>query len=207
MTSVLNSLLSDLRSRGVELQVSGGRLVVDAPAGTLTENDRAALSVSKPSILRRLAAEARVLAMSLKEFEQAGFAIEIRVPWLPHTLWWVPRTKHVAGVLSHNVERGRVYTAKELTNLTNLTACPDSRAEIQGIARLKLAFNATVLALVNASDPANRACAACRERRFWRSIHGVVVCGLCHPPAALRLVERWLTEPENDVAVDPEMAS
>lgn len=46
-------------------------------------------------------------------------------------------------------------------------------------------------------------CFACRERRFWRSIHGRVVCGVCHPPAEPWLVERWLHGPENDAVADP----
>ncbi len=28
--------------------------------------------------------------------------------------------------------------------------------------------------------------------RLWRSIHGVVVCGDCHPPATPNLVAEWL---------------
>jgi hypothetical protein len=35
-------------------------------------------------------------------------------------------------------------------------------------------------------------CFACRGFRFWRSIHGAVVCGICHPPAAPELVREWI---------------
>jgi hypothetical protein len=34
-------------------------------------------------------------------------------------------------------------------------------------------------------------CPYSRHRRFWLSIHGVTVCGLCHPPAHGGLVSRW----------------
>ena len=38
------------------------------------------------------------------------------------------------------------------------------------------------------SGEANLICYACRESRFWHSIHGQVVCAVCHPPADPRLV-------------------
>lgn len=44
----------DLKARGVELEVVGDGLRVDAPAGALTEGDRAALLECKPSLVRLL---------------------------------------------------------------------------------------------------------------------------------------------------------
>ncbi|MCL6584465.1 MAG: hypothetical protein K6U11_12605 [bacterium] len=35
-------------------------------------------------------------------------------------------------------------------------------------------------------------CYACGERKWWISIYGVRVCGVCHPPAAERLVKEWI---------------
>lgn len=35
-------------------------------------------------------------------------------------------------------------------------------------------------------------CNACKEKKYWLSIHGAVVCGVCHPPASKNLVKRWL---------------
>jgi hypothetical protein len=37
-------------------------------------------------------------------------------------------------------------------------------------------------------------CKVCRGRKAWRSIHGTVICGLCHPPASPALVAAWLEE-------------
>jgi hypothetical protein len=34
-------------------------------------------------------------------------------------------------------------------------------------------------------------CYACGTTRRWRSIHGAVVCGTCHPPADTQLVAEW----------------
>ena len=64
-----------------------------------------------------------------------------------------------------------------------------------------------ILAQLRSQTKADLVCRACRERRWWLSIYGVVVCGVCHPPAAPRLVERWLADPESDAAPDPGVAS
>jgi hypothetical protein len=42
------------------------------------------------------------------------------------------------------------------------------------------------------SDP--NACLSCGSRRRWRSIHGVTICVICHPPASLELVAEWIRE-------------
>ena len=52
-----------------------------------------------------------------------------------------------------------------------------------------------VLAHLRIEDTASRkkvVCHACKSTRFWRSIHGPVVCGVCHPPASPSLVARWI---------------
>ena len=48
------SLLQDLRARGVTLEAQGEFLKVDAPAGELTEADKAALIDAKPRLLELL---------------------------------------------------------------------------------------------------------------------------------------------------------
>ncbi len=48
------SLYHDLKARGVKLQADGERLLVDAPADELTDEDRAALTEFKPMLLRLL---------------------------------------------------------------------------------------------------------------------------------------------------------
>ncbi len=35
-------------------------------------------------------------------------------------------------------------------------------------------------------------CYACKTSNFWRSIHGPLVCGHCHPPASPKLVREWI---------------
>ncbi len=36
------------------------------------------------------------------------------------------------------------------------------------------------------------ACSCCQSRRFWKSIHGKIVCSFCHPPAVPQLVAEWI---------------
>ncbi len=48
------SLFHDLKARGVILEAQDGQLRVDAPAGVLTEADRAALKECKPKLLKFL---------------------------------------------------------------------------------------------------------------------------------------------------------
>lgn len=55
------TLLSELRDLGVELNVEEDRITVDAPAGTITDDLRAALVDNKPRLLKLLAREQRRL--------------------------------------------------------------------------------------------------------------------------------------------------
>jgi len=38
----------------------------------------------------------------------------------------------------------------------------------------------------------SRPCYACGGKRFWRSVHGPLVCGTCHPPATPDLAAEWV---------------
>lgn len=37
-------------------------------------------------------------------------------------------------------------------------------------------------------------CYLCREFFWWLSIHGVLICGNCHPPAVPELIKRWFSD-------------
>ncbi len=49
------ALYHDVKKRGVRLEADGERLLVDAPVGELSEQDRATLAEAKPVLLRMLA--------------------------------------------------------------------------------------------------------------------------------------------------------
>lgn len=64
-------LLDDVRSRGVNLEGDGERLLVDAPAGVITDEIKAALAELKPKLLKLLAWERR----KLEEADRRGLII------------------------------------------------------------------------------------------------------------------------------------
>jgi len=37
-----------------------------------------------------------------------------------------------------------------------------------------------------------KSCHCCSRRRYWKSIAGRIICGICHPPAHRGLVKKWL---------------
>lgn len=43
-------------------------------------------------------------------------------------------------------------------------------------------------------------CYCCKGTRRWRASDGVMLCGTCHPPGSVALVDAWV---ENGVAVSP----
>ena len=200
MNGPVQGLISDLRRRGVGLQIAGDRLVVESPKGTVSGLERDALAASKSPVLEQLRLESQLEEMTLEEFEQQNIALELRVPWLDETLWFVPRAELVAELCEHSVARGRVYTARELTNLTTLVeASPEAVLDLQTVACLKARLGAEIVSVEcddepvdQPGDPSPRPCHACHEHHFWRSIRGVTVCARCHPPAHERLVATWI---------------
>lgn len=86
-------LLSDLEQRDVAVTVEGGQLRVDAPRGVLTEDLRRTLSEHKPEIVALIrdrtpapgsgaseqpGEDARIAAMTLDDFAEAGLVVRIR---------------------------------------------------------------------------------------------------------------------------------
>jgi hypothetical protein len=94
--------------------------------------------------------------MSLPEFQARGALLEIRVPWLPCTLWMVPEGRDAAPLLDKGVTRGRIWTAAELMNLmsiVNLT--PET---VRTIAHAKIEMDGEMTAVMprpeqSAGDP------------------------------------------------------
>jgi hypothetical protein len=73
------ALLEDLRSQDVRLKADGERLVVDAPAGTITDEIRITLAENKPKLLKLLEWERR----KLEEADRRGLVIR----WSEHPDW------------------------------------------------------------------------------------------------------------------------
>jgi hypothetical protein len=73
------ALLENLRRRGVALQAEGDLLNVDAPAGAITDDHRAALVENKERLLELLAPERQKL-------EKAGRR-ELAIRWSEYPTW------------------------------------------------------------------------------------------------------------------------
>jgi len=145
------TILSQLRRAGAVVQLAGGdRLHIESPRGLLTPERKKALQDLKPDLLARLAEEARIIGMSLDEFERCGHALEVRVPWLPETLWFVPRVEHVAILANEGVARGRVWTARELADLASIEGLPSD--DIRAIGQLKAKFGAQIVSVQPSDD-------------------------------------------------------
>jgi hypothetical protein len=82
------------------------------------------------------------LALSLDEFATRGALLELRVAWLPTTLWLVPVERDVAALMREGVSRGRIWTAGELRNL--MTLSPRTPATVSTLAHAKLAVDGEI---------------------------------------------------------------
>jgi hypothetical protein len=51
-----------------------------------------------------------------------------------------------------------------------------------------------------------RRCRLCRTCVPWLSVHGVIVCGTCHPPAGEEVLRRWLSPAHRDWLWQGELA-
>jgi hypothetical protein len=64
--------------------------------------------------------------------------LEVRVSWLPVTLWFVPDEVAAEALVTEGVSRGRVWTAHELVDLLRI---PDlTKAGVRTVAMAKLEF-------------------------------------------------------------------
>ncbi len=144
------ALLRDLRRQHVHIEARNDRLRVRAPKGTVSDRDREALRTWKPDILERLGQEEHLLGLSLDEFAGQGYSIELAVPWLEGTIWFVPRAEHIDDLVRDGVHRGRIWTVSELKDLLSATGLTEQ--DLISLGRLKLAFDGEVLS-VAADEP------------------------------------------------------
>ena len=85
-----------------------------------------------------------VVDMPLSQFEREGYPIEIQVPGLTETLWFVPGIDDVHRLVSRDIRRGRIWTAAELRVIT---AIPDAgQDDLVTLARVKARFDGEVFA-------------------------------------------------------------
>jgi len=85
------------------------------------------------------AAVARLLGLPLNKVDRV---IEVRVRWLPMSLWFVPDEAGVEMLLSEGVTRGRIWTTSELLDLLNTDI---TKASARTLAVVKLQFDGDVV--------------------------------------------------------------
>ena len=158
--SPVSSLLSRLYDVGAMITAQGDHLLIDAPRGAVNEEHRQILAERKPEVLALLRSQERILSMTLGQFEKTRCCLEVRVPGLSETLWFVSGDAGVQSLLAEGVRRGRIWTAGELRDL--LAAPGMTHEDALPVARAKLAFNATV-ADVRPAEPEIRSTAPTEE--------------------------------------------
>lgn len=124
--------LLGLRARGVRLEADGEALAVDAPAGTLTPDDRAALVAHKAAVLALLRAE-----------RPAAWLLDSRV--LQEEAWLV-RDRAALDLIRAELAGRPVFYGDELKQLR---AWPPDR--LRGLAEARAAFPEACL--VEPEDP------------------------------------------------------
>ena len=146
MSGAAVKLLSDLRARNVQVFVRDGRLQVRARRGSVGPADRETLRRMKGELLAHLDQQQRaVLNLSLDEFAAQDHSIELAVPWLEDTIWFVPRAEHIDNLISDGIHRGRIWTARELKDLSSIPSLTEQ--DLVALSRLKLAFGGEVLSV------------------------------------------------------------
>lgn len=136
-------VLVRLGPRSVRLWAHEDRLRYKAPKGAMTPDLRGALQRHKQGLLRFLGQAEAVLAMALTQFEDARSCLEVQVPGVSETLWFVPGQREVESLLAEGVPRGRIWTAAELREL--MTAPGLVHDDAVAVARAKIAFHAEVV--------------------------------------------------------------
>ena len=96
----------------------------------ITESvDSPAPYAGPPMREKPVTAVTRVLRMTLKEFEQGARIAQIRVPWLPETLWFVSGEEQVETLIRRGICRGRIWTARELMFLWSVPSLDQKAVE------------------------------------------------------------------------------
>lgn len=89
----------------------------------------------------------RLVGMPLTEFARKGDPLEVRVPWLDATLWFVPTPADAETMVVQGVSRGRIWTAQELAQLLSIPRL--TTAQVQTVARAKIQFDGEVVEILD----------------------------------------------------------
>jgi hypothetical protein len=109
------------------------------------DNDRRGSSVARANASPGAAAfdalMSLLIAMPLDVFARDGQWLEVRVPWVEVTLWFVPEERDAETLGGEGVHRGRVWTARELIGVMAITS---RREALPSITLAKLTFDGDI---------------------------------------------------------------
>jgi hypothetical protein len=88
----------------------------------------------------RMEAWTRLLGLPLDVFETKSSIIEIRVPFLVVTLFFVSTDKEVKTLSREGISRGRIWTARELIDLLSIPML--TQDNLTTVAQTKVVFDA-----------------------------------------------------------------
>ena len=103
------------------------RRLVLARLGQGSESD-----AQDPAVLSRL------LSMPLDEFALGGQLLEVRVPYLTQTLWFVPGEADADRLTLEGISRGRIWTARELADLLSCAGLTPDQVRAVALAKIEL---------------------------------------------------------------------
>src|SRR5262245_34354979 len=83
---------------------------------------------------------------SLSDFRQEGSIIEIRVPYLDVTLFFVPTEREVFLLQNEGISRGRIWTTDELLDVLSIGSM--TRDQVAQVARAKAALAGDVVNVI-----------------------------------------------------------
>ena len=136
MTDVAE-LVGTLRTRGVTLRPDGDLLRI-RPASMVSPDEKAALRVHKAEVLALLrpdpAEVARVLGLPLAQLDRA---LEVRVPWWPDGLWFVPTVADAEALCAEGITRGRIWTVGDLQDWLSIPGMTKAGARTLALAKLE----------------------------------------------------------------------
>ena len=124
---------------------------MNSPKGVITSEIREMLTEEKSGLLGSLSRQQDIVRMSLSEFEQQDYAIEITVGWLEDTIWFVPRPGQVQVLLDAGVRRGRIWTCRELLDFDSFDGI--CRSDLESIVKIKATFGAEIVSVEIAQEP------------------------------------------------------
>jgi hypothetical protein len=135
---------SDTQEMVIALEALARKLAGEAPEG----RGPAMLAPARPETGHPVTSDLEltmILAMPLDEFAGNQKLLEVRVPWLDVTLWFVPKERDAEALVRDGVSRGRVWTARELMDVMAIGewTCEALRT----IAVAKLAFDGDIAAV------------------------------------------------------------